>query len=135
MRKLSEKYRRTARAVGLADVHLVWIPKRRKPVLKGAVKTRLAEILNQVAAEKGWLIRALEVAPDHVHVLVEHSSNTAIHEIAKAFKGRSSRLLRQEFPHLCKLPSLWPRSYFYDTTGAITTARIEAYINDPHHGE
>ena len=135
MRKLSEKYRRTARAVGLANVHLVWIPKRRKSVLKGAVKARLAEILKQVAAEKGWLIRALEVAPDHVHVLVEHSSNTAIHEIAKAFKGRSSRLLRQEFPHLCRLPSLWPKSYFYDTTGAVTTARIEAYINDPHHGE
>ena len=135
MRKLSEKDRRTARAVGLANVHLVWIPKRRKPVLKGVVKTRLAAILNQVAAEKGGLIRALEVAPDPVHVLVEHSRNTAIHEIAQAFKGRSSRLLRPEFPPLCKLPSLWPRSYFYDTTGAVTTARIEAYINDPHHGE
>jgi putative transposase len=134
MRKTSSKYRRTAHAVGLAHVHLVWIPKRRKPVLVNQVRVRLAQILNEVATEKGWLIKALEIAPDHVHVLVEHSSDVAIHEIAKAFKGRSSRLLRKEFSHLLKLPSLWPRSYFYDTTGAVSTAKIMAYINDPHHG-
>lgn len=133
MRKTSSKYRRTAHAVGLAHVHLVWIPKRRKAVLVGEVKNRLAAILYQVATEKKWLIKALEIAPDHVHVLVEHSSDVAIHEIAKAFKGRSSRLLRQEFPHLCKLPSLWPRSYFYETSGKISSAKIQAYINDPHH--
>ncbi|MGF1495496.1 MAG: IS200/IS605 family transposase [Elainellaceae cyanobacterium] len=133
MKKTSRKYRRTAHSVGLAHVHLVWIPKRRKPVLVGDVKHRLAQILNEVATERGWLIKALEVAPDHIHVLVEHSSDVAIHEIAKAFKGRSSRILRQEFPHLLKLPSLWPRSYFYDTTGAVSTAKIQAYINDPHH--
>ncbi|NEO74507.1 IS200/IS605 family transposase [Moorena sp. SIO3H5] len=134
MRKTSKKYRRTAHAVGLAHVHMVWIPKRRKPVLVGEIKVRLGQILNEVASEKGWLLKAIEIAPDHVHVLVEHSSDVAIHEIAKALKGRSSRLLRQEFPQLLKLPSLWPRSYFYDTTGAISTAKIMAYINDPHHG-
>ncbi|MFO7088347.1 IS200/IS605 family transposase, partial [Limnospira platensis] len=78
-------------------------------------------------------LKALEIAPDHVHVLVEHGSQVAIHQIVKAMKGRSSRLLRQEFPHLCKLPSLWTRAYFYDTTGKVSTARIMAYINDPHH--
>lgn len=134
MNKLADNYRRSGRAVGLAHVHLVWIPKRRKPVLVGDVKFRLAAILNDVASERGWFIKALEIAPDHVHVLVEHSSDVAIHEIAKAFKGRSSRLLRQEFPHLLKLPSLWPRSYFYETSGKVSTAKIQAYINDPHHG-
>lgn len=134
MIKTSDKYRRTSHAVGLAHVHMVWIPKRRKPVLVGKVKNRLSQILNDVAVEKGWFLKALEIAPDHVHVLVEHSSDVAIHEIAKAFKGRSSRILRQEFPHLLRLPSLWPRSYFYDTTGSVSTSKIMAYINDPHHG-
>ena len=60
------------RSVGLAHVHLVWIPKRRKKVLVGQVKIRLAAILSEVATEKGWLIKGLEIAPDHVHVLVEH---------------------------------------------------------------
>lgn len=55
----------------LAHVHLVWIPKRRKKVLVGQIKIRLAAILSEVATEKGWLIKGLEIAY-HVHVLVEH---------------------------------------------------------------
>lgn len=133
MRDKSVQYRHSNHSVGLAHVHLVWIPKRRKKVLVGKVKTRLAAILNEVALENDWLVKALEIAPDHVHVLIEHSSQVAIHQIVRALKGRSSRLLRQEFPHLLKLPSLWTRSYFYDTTGKVSTAKIKEYINDPHH--
>lgn len=54
-------------------------------------------------------------------------------KVVRAFKGRSSRVLRQEFPHLCKLPSLWTKSYFYDKSGKVSTAKIMAYIHDPHH--
>lgn len=133
MRGKSVQYRHSNHSVGLAHVHLVWIPKRRKKVLIGKVKTRLAAILNEVALENDWLVKALEIAPDHVHTLIEHDSQVAIHHIARALKGRSSRLLRQEFPHLLKLPSLWTRSYFYDTTGKVSTAKIMEYINDPHH--
>ena len=115
------------------DSHLVWIPKRRKPVLVGEVKLRLSQIMTEVANEKGWIIKALEIAPNHVHVLVEHDPKTPINSIVKAFKGRSSRSLRQEFPHLLKLPTLWTHSYFYDTTGKISSSKIQEYINDPHH--
>jgi putative transposase len=52
-----------------------------------------------------------------------------------AMKGRSSRFLRDEFPdELLVLPSLWTHSYMFDTTGKISTAKVLAYINDPHHG-
>jgi putative transposase len=133
MRDESINYRHSNHSVGLAHVHLVWIPKRRKKVLTGAIKLRLSVILNEVATENGWLVKALEIAPDHVHILVEYGSQVAIHQIVKAMKGRSSRLLRQEFPNLCKLPSLWTRSYFYCSTGEVSTAKVMAYINDPHH--
>ena len=133
MRDESTGYRHSNHSVGVACVHLVWIPKRRKKVLTGDVKLRLSRILNEVADERGWLIKALEIAPDHVHVLVEYGSDAPIHQIVKALKGRSSRLLGQEFPHLCKLPSLWTRSYFYCSTGEVSTAKVMEYINDPHH--
>ena len=42
--------------MGLAHVHLVWIPKRRKKVLMGDVKSRLSVILHEVATENGWFI-------------------------------------------------------------------------------
>ncbi|CCI20596.1 transposase [Microcystis aeruginosa PCC 9807] len=117
MRKDSFGYRHNNHSVGLATIHLVWIPKRRKPVLRGDIKLRLATILESVASDKGWIIKAKEIAPDHVHLLVEYDEKTAISEVVKAFKGRSSRMLREEFPELTKLPSLWTKSYFYDTSG------------------
>lgn len=141
MRDRSKEYRHSNQSVGLAHVHLVWIPKRRKKVLVKGIKTRLAAILGEVATENDGLIKGLEIAPDHVHVLLEHGSDVAIHKIVKALKGRSSRLLRQEFPvhvrlrKLLKLPSLWTHSYFYDTTGKISTAKVLKYINDPHQGD
>jgi putative transposase len=133
MRKNSFGYSHNNHSVGVATVHLVWIPKRRKPVLKGEIKSRLAVILESVAADKKWIIKAKEIASDHVHLLVEYDEQTPICEVVRAFKGRSSRLLRKEFPELLKLPSLWTRSYFYDTSGKISTAKVMAYINDPHH--
>lgn len=133
MRKDSFGYRHNNHSVGLATIHLVWIPKRRKPVLRGDIKLRLATILESGASDKGWIIKAKEIAPDHVHLLVEYDEKTAISEVVKAFKGRSSRMLREEFPELTKLPSLWTKSYFYDPSGKVSTAKVMAYINDPHH--
>lgn len=126
-------YRHNNHSVGSATVHLVWIPKRRKKVLIAGVKTRLAAILTEIANENEWIIKAMEIAPDHVHLLVEYPPNVAIHQIVKAFKGRSSCYLRREYPHLLRLPSLWTNAYFYDTTGKVSTAVIQDYINDPHH--
>jgi len=133
MENSQRQYRHNNHSVGSATVHLVWIPKRRKSVLIGDVKIRLSQILTEVANEHSWIIKCLEIAPDHVHVLVEYDSITPINSIVKAFKGRSSRYLRQEFPHLLKIPTLWTHAYFYDTTGKISSAIIEKYINDPHH--
>jgi putative transposase len=133
MKKDSFGYRHSEHSVGLATVYLVWIPKRRKPVLKGDIKLRLSEILDSVAHDRGWIIKVKEIATDYVHLLVEYDETTPICDVVRAFKGRSSKLLRDEFPELLKLPSLWTRSYFYDTSGKVSTAKVMAYIGDPHH--
>ncbi len=133
---MQNNYKHYNHAVGLATVHLVWIPCRRRRVfaLNEPLKLRCIEILQSVANDKKWIIKALEVASDHVHLLVEYDPHHSISQVVKAFKGRSSRYLRQEFPELLKMPSLWTHSYMFDTTGKIGTKRVIAYINDPHHG-
>lgn len=133
MRKDSFGYRHSSHSVGLANVHLIWIPKRRRPVLVGDVRLRLSQVLEAVATDNDWIIKAKEIASDHVHLIVEYDAETPICKVVRACKGRSSRILRQEFPHLLKLPSLWTKSYFYDTSGKVSTEKIMAYINDPHH--
>ena len=133
MRKTSYEYRHYNHSVGLSVVHLVWVPKRRKRVLIGDVKTRMIQIFQELAIEKNWAIRALEVAPDHIHLFVETHPTDAINQVVKAFKGRSATLLRREFPELQKMPSLWTNSYFFSTAGNVSADTIQRYINDPHH--
>ena len=69
----------------------------------------------------------------HVQVLVEFDPKTSINSIVRAVKGRFSRLLRLEFPHLMKLPTLWTHADFYHTTGQVSSPVIQKYINAPHH--
>lgn len=133
---MKTEYKHYNHAIGLATVHLVWIPCRRKRVFakNEKLKLRCVEILQSVASEKKWFIKALEVASDHIHLLVEYDPHHSIAQVVKAFKGRTSRLLRLEFPELLVLPSLWTHSYMFDTTGKVSTQKVLEYINDPHHG-
>ena len=56
--------------------------------------------------------------PDHVHLLVDCDPQFGIHRLMKLLKGRSSRVLRDEFPWLrSRLPTLWTNSYLVATVG------------------
>jgi putative transposase len=118
----------------LVNYHFVWIPKRRKRVLIDEVPKRIRQIFAELAVEKDWDILALEVAPDHIHLFVSAKPTDTPHLIIKAFKGRSSYVLRKEFPELLKLPSLWTSSYFVSTAGNVSSEAVRKYIEDPHHG-
>ncbi|TAG90003.1 MAG: IS200/IS605 family transposase [Oscillatoriales cyanobacterium] len=117
----------------LLNYHFVFIPKRRKKVLIDDVATRTRQIFLELSIEKGWDILALEVAPDHVHLFVAVKPTDTPALVIKLFKGRSSRYLREEFPQLKKLPSLWTSSYFVSTAGNISSEVVKRYIEDPHH--
>ena len=117
----------------LINYHFVFIPKRRKKVLTGEIATRARQIFAELAIEKNWDILALEVAPDHIHLFVSVKPTDTPHLVIKAFKGRSSYLLRKEFPVLLKRPSLWTSSYFVSTAGNISSEAVRKYIEDPHH--
>lgn len=111
--------------------HLVFCPKYRRKVLENGIDTRLKEIIQATAAEFDCELIQLEVMPDHVHILCEVDPQFGVHRFAKRIKGRSSRLLRQEFPHLrSRLPTLWTNSYFVATVGGAPLAIIKQYIEN-----
>ena len=114
----------------LLNYHLIWCPKRRKHILVGKIKERLEQIIQEVAQEKEMKILALTIDSDHLHLFVSASPTISPHMIIKAFKGRSSRFLRQEFPELLRLPSLWTRSYFCSTAGNVSSETIKRYIEE-----
>lgn len=111
--------------------HVVWCPKYRRKVIDGKVDERLKEIIREVCAERNAPIEAIETMPDHVHLLVVVDPQYGIHRLVKQIKGRSSRLLRQEFPHLTsRMPTLWTNSYFVATTGGATLEVVKRYVEN-----
>jgi putative transposase len=114
--------------VHLVIYHIIWCPKRRRKVLVGPVHDRLKQITQEVVDEKGWRIMELAIQPDHLHLLVRSNPSTLPTAIARLMKGRSSHLLREEFPHLMKMPSLWTRSAFYSTAGTVRSEIIQKDI-------
>ena len=110
--------------------HVVWCPKYRRKVLVAPVDARLKEIVRDMCAELRVQMIEMEVMPDHVHLLLASvDPQFGIHRVVKAIKGRSSRLLRQEFLALrTRLPTLWTNSYFVATPGGAPLAMIKRYI-------
>jgi len=125
------EYKSNRNVVYSCKYHVVWCPKYRRKVLVDGVNARLKEILRAVADERHAEIIEMEVMPDHVHLLVEVDPQFGIHRLVKQMKGRSSRILRQEFPWLrSRLPSLWTNSYFVSTVGGAPLAVIKQYIEN-----
>ncbi len=63
--------------------------------------------------------------PDHMHLLVEVDPQFGIHKLVRKIKGRSSRLLRDEFQWLrSRLPTRWTNSSFVATVGGTPLAVI-----------
>ena len=111
--------------------HVVWCSKYRRPVIEEAVDVRLKQIIRDVCSERECNIIELETMPDNVHLLVECDPQYGIHRLVKQVKGRSSRLLREEFPSLKRrLPTLWTNSYFVATVGGAPLEIVKQYVEN-----
>lgn len=114
--------------------HVAWCPKYRREVLVRGVDVRLKVIVREACVEFDAELIELEVMPDHVHLLVDVDPQFGIHRLVKTIKGRSSRLLRQEFPWLrSRLPTLWTNSYFVATVGGAPLKIVKQYIENQKH--
>ena len=117
---------------GVWDIgyHVVWCPKYRRQVLVGDIADRCKELIKLKADEHGWKIVALEVMPDHVRLFVKTRPKDSPSFVANQFKGFTSRTLREEFPSLrSRLPTLWSRSYFVASVGAVSADTVQRYID------
>jgi|SRR5947207_13264155 len=107
----------------------VWRPKHRRPVLADPVRDRCEALIRAKAAERGWRIITLEIMPDHVHLFVKGHPNHSPSCLANQVKGCTSHVLHAEFGHLgSRLPTLWWKSYFAATVGAVSAA-VRRYID------
>jgi putative transposase len=124
-------FKRNRNVVYSCKYHIIFCPKYRRKVLVDDVDSRLKEIIAEVASDMRVDVLEMEVMPDHVHLLCEIDPQLGVHKFVKHLKGRSSRLLRQEFSGLrSRLPTLWTNSYFVATVGGAPLAVIKQYIEN-----
>lgn len=122
-------YHTSRHSVHACHYHLVWTPKWRLSVLEGEVAKELATLIREICQQHETEITAMEIMPDHVHLLVRCPPSIAIHFLVKQIKGRTATVLRGRHPHLVsRMPSLWSRSYFVATTGGANLETIRKYV-------
>ena len=130
------EYKTNNNIVYSCKYHIVWCPKYRRKVLVGEVETRLKELAIEIANELSVEIIEMETDRDHIHILCEVDPQFGVAEFVKKVKGRTSRILRDEFPHLRKrLPTLWTNSYFVSTVGGAPLEVIKQYIENQQVSE
>lgn len=127
----ADEYSRKEGIVYKNQFHIVFCPKYRRKVLVNGVEGRLKEILYETASDSEIVLKTVEIAPDHVRLIIEIEPKQSVHMAVRILKGQTSRILREEFPWLkSKIPSLWTRSYFCCTVGSISEETITKYILD-----
>ena len=126
-------YRRGGHTLYDIRYHFVWVTKYRYDVLRGAVAERARELIRQSCLAMEIEIQKGHVSSDHVHVLASCPTTLSPARVMKGLKGRSSRKLQQEFPHLKKRywgNHFWARGYFCATVGTVTEEAIRDYIGN-----
>ena len=73
-------------------------------------------------------IIAIECDRDHTHMFLNCPPTLSPSDIMQKIKGVTSRVLRDEFPELKKMPSLWTRSYFVSTASNVCSETIKKYV-------
>jgi len=113
--------------------HLVWSTKYRKKVITKQVETSLVRIFHEIAEEKDFQIREMEIMPDHVHVFASAHPKVSPSYIFKMLKGISARKLFISHPELKKKlwgGHLWNPSTYIETIGHISEETVKKYIQE-----
>ena len=133
---MTQSFKSSVNGVYSCKFHIVFCPKYRRKVLTGNIAERLKVIIQEVDAELESEVLELEVTPDHVHILCEVLPHEGIAKFVRFCKGRSSRLLRQEFPALkSRIPTLWTHSTFISTVGGAPLSMVKQYIQQQKRSE
>ena len=127
---MKNQYQHTKTTVSLINYHFVFCPRYRRKIFNiEGLEDRFKELTVKECQKQGIEILAMECHIDHVHMFVSVLPTLSIPKIMQLVKGATSVQLREEFPQLKSMPSLWTRSYFVSTAGSVSSETIQWYVN------
>ena len=130
-----KRYKSARHCIWCCDYHIIWCTKYRKQVLTSAIQKRLKEIVLEKQQDYNYHVTALEIMPEHVHLLASIEPKYSVTEIVGKIKGYSSLILRREFFGLTRIRSLWTSSKFVASTGGVTLEALKEYVEGQKYKE
>ena len=115
------KYKKLSHVAYKCDYHIVWVPKYRFRVLKGAIKELVQHDIKMLCQWKSCEVEELSVQEDHIHLLVSVPPKVSISKLMGTLKGKIAIKLFKSYPKLREKPywgnHFWARGYFVSTVG------------------
>ena len=113
--------------------HIVWVTKyRNKAFTNAKIVSALKDRLKFIAEKNDFKIEAIEIMPNHVHLLVSAKPKLSITDIVRNLKGNPSRWLFQNYPELRHFfwhNHIWSHTYYVGSVGNTSKDTIKNYIN------
>ncbi|MGK7911067.1 MAG: IS200/IS605 family transposase [Synechococcus sp.] len=110
--------------------HIVFIPKHRKIVIFGQLRSHLGEMFHELARQKECQIEEGHLMSDHVHMCMSIPPKHAVSQIVGYMKGKSAIGIAREFMGRRRNisgESFWARGYYVSTV-ELDEEVIGAYI-------
>lgn len=118
--------------VNSLQYHIVWVTKYRKPVFIGKIESDVKKYLNEMLQSLSMDVIAMEVMPDHIHLLVNCKPQLRLSDAIKILKGNIARWLFLSHPEIKEQlwgGHLWNPSYFVATVSNRSLEQVAGYIN------
>ena len=113
--------------------HIVWCTKYRKQIFIDGLNEELKAHLLATAKDLEMTIDAMEVMPDHIHLLVSCKPQCRLSDAIKVFKGNAARWLFLAHPELKRQLGgghMWNPSYFVVTVSDRSIEQVRQYIEE-----
>ena len=131
--------KRVSHAVYDAKYHLVWTPKYRKWVLRGDIRESVGKYFKEISEAYEFEIEEMEIARDHVHILLGFPPRYSISKVVAIMKGKSASRVFGDHPGVKEElwgGEFWEDGYFARTLGdKVTQEIIRKYIEYHRHNE
>ena len=100
--------------------HIVFIPKRRRKVIYGSLRSRLGVLFRDLAEQRDVEILEGHLLPDHVHMCMSIPPKHAVSGVVGFMKGKSAIAIARQFMGKRRNysgESFWARGYYVSTVG------------------
>ena len=126
-----------AHSVWECKYHIVWVPKNRRKIILGRLRSEIGQILRRLSEYKGIKVIEGKTCLDHVHICLAIPPKYSVSGIVGYLKGKSAMIIFEKYSHLKKNfkgHSFWARGYYVSSVG-LDEAKVRKYIQDQETNE